>query len=574
MKPQDSKDDTVIIEDTPVNFLSDQEIIRRVIEGGFEPYEHFKLNWQANDLLLLPSFDTLISLTLTRDVISFEHQINAVRKLLGNFRGKGLLCDEVGLGKTVEACLCCLELICRGFVRRVLILVPPSLIEQWKEELLYKFNLDFICSDDKEFNVSDPLSWSKYDRIIASIHLVKRKPYCDFVKNQNFDLIIVDEAHHLRNSSTLAWKFVNELQKKFVILLTATPFQNKLEDVFNLVFLVSPGKLGTLSSFKKRYRIKERTVTPENFSQLKTILSEVMIRNRRATSDVEFTKRFATTIRLILSDQEMNLYDRISDFVRNLYRGNSLFRPLLQTLQMELGSYPLSAVPTLEKIKEKFLSDSEFDSIISQCRNFYITNKFEKMLEIVRGIGEKVIIFTKFRATQRAISDFLRKSGFVFSELHGGLKRKEKEEAIENFQKRAQVLVSTDVGSEGRNLHFCNSIINFDIPWNPMKIEQRIGRISRIGQQKDVYIFNLCSSGTIEDYILYLLDTKINMFELVIGEVDMILGNLQDEKKFEDTIIDMWCEAENKSDFEKKIQTLGDELIKAKNRYFNLKEID
>lgn len=117
----------------------------------------------------------------------------------------------------------------------------------------------------------------------------------------------------------------------------------------------------------------------------------------------------------------------------------------------------------------------------------------------------------------------------LFSPLHGGLSRHEKEKSIKEFQHTTKALVATDVGSEGRNLQFCNHIINFDLPWNPMKIEQRIGRISRIGQEKEVHVTNLSAKDTIEDHILYLLDAKINMFELVIGEIDVILGRLLPE---------------------------------------------
>jgi SNF2 family DNA or RNA helicase len=145
--------------------------------------------------------------------------------------------------------------------------------------------------------------------------------------------------------------------------------------------------------------------------------------------------------------------------------------------------------------------------------------------------------------------------------------RLEKEAAIRQFQSDARILLSTDAGSEGRNLQFCNAICNFDLPWNPMKIEQRVGRLSRIGQTRDVYVFNLAAADTLEAAVLHLLEAKIAMFELVIGEIDMILGNLDEEKEFEEVVTDLWVGARDESDFRTALERLGDQLITAKENY-------
>jgi SNF2 family DNA or RNA helicase len=147
------------------------------------------------------------------------------------------------------------------------------------------------------------------------------------------------------------------------------------------------------------------------------------------------------------------------------------------------------------------------------------------------------------------------------------MSRLQKEEAIQQFRGPTRILVSTDSGSEGRNLQFCNVIINFDLPWNPMKIEQRIGRLSRIGQQRDVHVINLVAGDTLEASMLYLLDAKIAMFELVIGEVDMILGSLDEDQEFEDMIADLWLQTESEQDFRQAMEQLGDRLVAAKQRY-------
>ncbi|MGA2498840.1 MAG: helicase-related protein, partial [Tepidisphaeraceae bacterium] len=142
------------------------------------------------------------------------------------------------------------------------------------------------------------------------------------------------------------------------------------------------------------------------------------------------------------------------------------------------------------------------------------------------------------------------------------------------FRESARVLLATESGSEGRNLQFAHGLCNFDLPWNPMKIEQRIGRLSRIGQKHDVEVFNLVASGTIEAAVLHLLEAKLNMFELVIGEVDMILGNLEEEREFEDVVADLWAASASTDEFTARMELLGNRLLAAKVAYFRQKTQD
>lgn len=559
----------------PVSFSSDLDIKKLGHADTFETYQLFRLNLDAHTLSLLPAFDTLLSLNLSRGVIPFEHQINSVKKLLGRFRGRGMLCDEVGLGKTIEASLAMLELITRGLIKRVLILVPPSLVQQWKEETFFKCNLEFITSDEKEFKLQGSAAWGKFDRIIASIHTAKKSPHSDAIQQENFDLIIVDEAHHLKNANTVGWKFLNALKKKYIFLLTATPVQNNLEELFNLVTLVYPGELGTLKSFKKNFVSAGDRLTPKNYEQLRSLLGELIIRNRRATSDVKFTKRYAKTIRIQLSKSEKELYESVSDIVRTQYAGSpQQVKMALRILQEEIGSIPPAAVSTLESLRDKLPDSAAISDLIRQCNHLAFSEKIKVLIDVINTIPDKVIVFTKFRASHAAITTAMGKCGIPYSPLHGGLTRHEKEKSIKEFQHSSKVLVATDVGSEGRNLQFCNHIVNFDLPWNPMKIEQRIGRISRIGQEKEVHVTNLSAKDTIEDYILYLLDAKINMFELVIGEIDVILGRLDEETDFDALIMDAWTKSPDTKQFENQINQLGEDLLAAKQKYSSLKDTE
>lgn len=172
------------------------------------------------------------------------------------------------------------------------------------------------------------------------------------------------------------------------------------------------------------------------------------------------------------------------------------------------------------------------------------------------------------------MADLLRREGLAVAELHGGMQRAEKEDHVRSFAGEARVLVSTEIGSEGRNLQFCNVMVNYDLPWNPMRIEQRIGRIHRLGQEKDVYIYNLSAAGTVEAQILELLDAKINMFQLVVGELDMILGNLQEKRDFEDIIMDIWVGAADEAKLKEDMNELGDRLSAAKKHYLTVKGLD
>ena len=168
----------------------------------------------------------------------------------------------------------------------------------------------------------------------------------------------------------------------------------------------------------------------------------------------------------------------------------------------------------------------------------------------------------------------LEGAGHDVAVFHGSLSRLGKEAAIERFRGPSRLLLCTEAGSEGRNLQFAHAVCNFDLPWNPMKIEQRIGRLSRIGQTRDVHVFNLVAAGTVEAAVLHLLEAKLSMFELVIGEIDMILGNLDDEREFQDVVADLWAESDDADDFTRRIDALGDRLLEAKREYLRQRSHD
>ena len=541
-------------------------------------WRDFRLALQATRLAMVAGFDQLLCLPWLRDVELLEHQLRTARTVLRRLRGRALLCDEVGLGKTIEAGIILEELVVRGLARRVLILTPPSLVEQWQGEMRRKFGLDFIVHDDPGFREQGAQAWAAHDRIIASYHTAKREPHRAAILKQDWDLVIVDEVHHFRNRTTLLWQMASELRRQYILLLTATPVQNDLEELFNLVTLLQPGLLSTARSFQKQFVDRRDKLMPRNVDELHRLLTEVMVRNRRSTVGLTLTRRIAKTHLVTLNDQERALYNDVSHFIRQQLNAPSdnktkrvLSRMTLITLQKELGSASQAAAPTLARLAlDERLPEAERATLAQfadTASALTANSKAERLLALLRDFPDKMVVFTQFRATQEWLQKRLRDAGESVVAFHGGMLRLEKEDAIRRFQKDARILLSTDAGSEGRNLQFCNAICNFDLPWNPMKIEQRVGRLSRIGQARDVFVFNLAAADTLEAAVLHLLEAKIAMFELVIGEIDMILGTLDEEKEFEEVVTDLWAQSRDDSDFRSALDRLGDQLLAAKENY-------
>jgi SNF2 family DNA or RNA helicase len=208
--------------------------------------------------------------------------------------------------------------------------------------------------------------------------------------------------------------------------------------------------------------------------------------------------------------------------------------------------------------------DQSLQKLLDMARNVGPSKKVQVLMEIIKNIkDDKMIIFTQFRGTQDYLVNKLRKDGYSVAVFNGQLSQVEKDKCIEDFRNEKQILISTESGGEGRNLQFCKVLVNYDLPWNPMRIEQRIGRIHRLGQTDDVHIINLSAKDTIESYVLELLDKKINLFRLIIGELEMILGNMHSKRTLEQIIIDIVTLSPNQEAIKRKFKTLGNKLEKA-----------
>ena len=524
--------------------------------------------------------EDLLCLNYLGRIEKYGYQIETVTRVFNDFRGRAILADEVGLGKTIEAGIAMSEYLMRGLVRNILILTPASLVDQWYMEMKTLFNQDFIRSDDPAFKKDGAGAWKNHKKIIASISGAKRKGSSEHIINTPYDMVIVDEAHHLKNRNSVAWQFVNAINKKYMLLLSATPVQNSLEELYNLITLIRPGQLRTYSYFKKTFIADKSGLEVKNRAKLNDLMASAMIRNRRSQVDVKFTKRFATTKIIKSAEAEKALYDDISNFVRREYDAGNLSRMSLKNVQERIGSCPYAATLSIQSILN---GEKLTGSALDQMAGFFEkgellardpSKKMFALASLLREFDDAMIVFTKYRATLDALSIFLRGEGFTVAEFYGGMRRAEKEEQIQSFRDGARVLVSTETGGEGRNLQFCNGLVNFDLPWNPMAIEQRIGRIHRIGQDRDVYVFNLCAEDTVEYHILNILDKKINMFELAVGEVDMILGNHEEEQDFSEIIMEYWARSVNNEQMEREMDVLGERLLLNKQHLERIKKLE
>ena len=570
---------TASLPEIPVSIKLDSPAFKQALaHGQFTSSEQYELTLEGYQIRFKESFENLICLNTLQDIRSLWYQEETARKVLKSFRGRALLSDEVGLGKTIEASIILKEYIQRGMVKSALILTPTPLVSQWQGELKTKFGLDIPSTDDPDYRAKVSSFW-KEPFVLASINLAKSKNNFPMVTEREYDMVIVDEAHHLKNRNTLNWKLVNALKKRFLLLLTATPVENNLMELYNLVTLLKPGQLKTASAFRKEFMTRGDPTDPQNRSKLKELLGQVMIRNTRALARLDIPPRFAQTIKLDSGSHEKELYERISVLAQNINKTSGTGHKLLiRNLLEEAGSSPRAVSLTLSRVLAKkvllFEQEKEIQAINNLCRSLDNTRKNKFLFKLIQSSPEKKIVFVKYLGTLDHISDFLSWKGISHALFHGSMNNRKKDEQIKSFREDKDILVTTEIGGEGRNLQFCHQMINYDLPWNPMKIEQRIGRIHRIGQEKEVMIYNLCAAGSVEDYILDVLDKKINMFEMVIGEIDMIMGRVKGEQEFSDMVYDIWINSSSEKEKEKSFGQLASRLKRSKTLYRKTKELD
>jgi len=570
------KSGTVIKNSAVIKRKENPLIEQKVNEKSSGAFSYGNAYYRAEFFGRTLGFDSLITIEHNK-VDEMPHQLKVVRRVLKNMRGRALLADEVGLGKTIEAGLIMEELRARGLVRKVLILVPSHLTEQWRDEMKDKFELDFFVYKSAK---NSPERLYREKSIIIPIETASRnRSVWECLEKQEWDMIIFDEAHYAKNRSTLRWKLVNSLKKQYILLLTATPLHNDLVELFNLITLLRPGHLKNEKDFVSKYVDLHDRRKPKNVDVLKTLLSEVMVRTRRASALVKFPEREARTIRVTPSEDEKSLYDEVTDFIRNLSTSrSSMNRLALMMLQQRLTSSPaavgdsLRALMASEKWNFTVEERERISHFIQLAKQIITPSKATRLLRLIRDLKEKTVIFTDHVATQRYLRDFLA-SNEVTCALYRG-SQQEKLSALRQFAENSQVMIVSKAGSEGLNLHhYSRSLVNYDLPWNPMRLEQRIGRLQRIGQTKKVQVFNLSLTGTIEDAILDILEKKVRLFELAIGQIDLILGLCFEDENFDDLIWKILIEKDNEKDIRDALMiNVGESLEEGKRKVNGIEE--
>ncbi|HWX22861.1 MAG TPA: SNF2-related protein [Candidatus Binatia bacterium] len=534
-----------------------------------EDLRHYSLREQAALWWISNQSDDLLCLPYCR-IERLEYQVRTALRALGLLRGRALLSDEVGLGKTIEAGLVLKELLTRGMVKRFLVLTVPSLVDQWEEELSEKFGLATATTNQVVARSDPEKFWRDNPGIIASLHTVKQPTQLAVARQVQWDILIVDEAHYLRNRESLAWRAVNVLPRHFLLLLTATPVQNSLEELYNLVTLLQPGQLPSPKEFRARFIDPKRPRQPREPEELRRLLGQVMIRNTRANAGLRLPSRRAETVlfepepveRAFWQQWEGEFRARLAELSPS--QANLWGRLLLQAA----GSSPAAWRDALEKFPERAAARAWREQAPLEA-------SWQRKCELLRPLTRVeggAVIFTQFLQTQAAVAEYLRRAGVETFVINGATPPPARQPITEEFQRRGGALLLTHSGTEGRNLQFSHCLANFDLPWNPMEIEQRIGRLHRLGQRHPVHIYNFVQAGTLQEHLLQILQEKLNLFELVVGETGLVLGERFGSDEFAEEVLRRWRESEGRVG--EALADLGKELAAARDAYGEVKALD
>ncbi len=539
----------------------------------------FRLRAELVRLSLFEGFDELLCLPALQGVEAHWYQVETVRKVLKQYRGRVLLADEVGLGKTVEAGMVLKEYVLRGMAERILILVPASLVGQWRDEMAAKFGIDCATSHDPLLRSNPERFWAQ-PRVIASIAAARRKEHAELLAGLSYDVVVVDEAHHLRDQASASYRLDNSLQKRFLLLLSATPVQNSLLELYNLLTLLQPGIFKTPKEFRAAYMVPGKPREPANRERLRDLMRGVMVRNTRALAALRMPRRHASTLHAVPDAAEAACYAELTVLVREMAAGGGAssnqapHRLSLQHLLTAAGSSPAASAAAIARFAERRPRDARWTALLARTRAIASGAKEAALIRLLaQNPAEKKLVFVNHRDSLTHLADRLHREGMAFATFSGDMSGPQKDAAVEAFRDRVPLLLCTESGGEGRNLQFCNTLVNFDIPWNPMAIEQRIGRIDRIGQVREVFVFNLVTSGTIEDAVLRILDEKINMFELVVGEVGAILGEIDEQQEFSTLVLDAWLQTTEQARLDAFAQ-IESQLLAARSQYDGVKQLD
>ncbi|HEX6123292.1 MAG TPA: SNF2-related protein [Ktedonobacterales bacterium] len=532
----------------------------------------YALALQGQRMRVRAAFDRLIAPGVLYDRLRpHPYQMRVVERVLREMAPAAILADEVGLGKTIEAGLILKELVLRGIVQTALILAPKALVSQWQAELREHFDLDFALTDEKRFQgfEAEPCFICSLPQFVRSF---------DKLGGRTFDLLIADEAHLLANPASKRRKAVKELRARWRLLLTATPIANKLTDLYSLVDLVAPGRLGTQREFETEYVADPgtyRVLRPARKAELTAIARDVMCRTRRSETEIAFVGRTVETRIVSPTPEEDALITDVTDYLRALYRRmpttkanrGAVIREIM-ALQQSLSSSPRAIERSLRTRAERHPDERALLLALAERAATTRSAKEQLLMEVLGQLGrEPALIFTLRLETAARLRELMMAMGRSAECYVGALSRGEREELVGRFNGGAlQTLIATDAGAEGLNLHQrCHVVVNADLHWNPMRIEQRIGRVHRLGQSREVQVYNFVLKDTIDDYVVRLLYEKVNLFTMTIGAMETVLAEVQEgELDLEERLLELLMESGSRDQLQHDMERLGQELARGR----------
>lgn len=515
------------------------------------------LEWSLAAPIIINSAEDIKSRVNWRERFEpYEHQVQNLITFCRRLP-VALLADDVGLGKTISAGLILGELMIRRRVSKALVICPKILMPQWEEELITKFGIEaYFCTGSeirREIKRETPVLITTYDTA---------RRHFDAMSKANFDMLILDEAHKLRNlygtnsPPQIALRIHDALANrvfKYVLMLTATPLQNRLWDLYSLLDLLTVAKghrnpFGSPDEFADRF-IEDyqdaRHLVPGRTEEFRGILRSYMARTRRGDAQLLFPERQVRLHKVTPSQGELELFAAIAPTLTKL-------SALLQiSLAQALMSSPEALLSQLRNMAEK---GSVPHSLVAKAEdaidNIEITAKLQGLKTLIDQLRKKrpdwrLVVFTSRRETQNAIGNFLESQNIHYGFIRGGQAQNNRR-SIEGFWKdppEVNVIVSTDAGAEGVNLQIGNVLMNYDLPWNPMVVEQRVGRIQRLASDHaNVFVVNTVLAGTVEEHVVARLMSKLQLASHAVGDIDALLqsagmeGTEDDEGSFEDQI--------------------------------------
>lgn len=445
--------------------------------------------------------------------------------------GRAILADEMGLGKTVQAIATAELLRSEQFVGQVVVLCPTTLKYQWKREIERFTNATAIVIEGTPEQRREQLNTTDATYKIASYHSINQQ--LKELETLDTDMIIMDEVQRLKNWNTQIARSVRRIHARYAVILSGTPLENRLEELYSIVELADQFLLSPYYLFKDRYIITDdtgRTIGYRNLGEVGQRVSSVMLRRRKQDVALQLPARIDKKLFVPMTREQMEAHNDLklqaARLVAKWHRQH--FLPEIDRKQLLLTLQQMRMTCDSLYVLDEH---SRFDTKVEETMNILDECGVTLNGEGGGSSGPKVVIFSQWERMTRLVAQELECSGVEFVYLHGNVPARERQKRVETFQNDPQVRVflSTDAGATGLNLQVANVVINLDLPWNPAVLEQRVGRIHRLGQTRGIEVIQLISAGTIEEEMMTKLRFKSALFEGVLdGGEDAVF--LSDDK--------------------------------------------